>query len=149
MEKLKQFFKSIANANGPAQVVGYSFWGVLMAGMLWDFDPKQLYHELLCAWAVISVLVLFSYIWLSKKITQEFMLLDMVVSAIILSIVAMHDPEVERALYTYGSDGHFVKTMVSDWFTIAGLGWMVIHGAYLANLLQRQRMECQRFNDEH
>ena len=138
------FLKSIASANGPAQVVGYSFWGVLMAGMLWDFDPKELYRELLSAWAVISVLVLVACIWCSKKITQEFMLLDMVISAVVLAIVVLHDPDIERVMYTYGNDGHFVKSMVSDWFTMAGLGWMVIHGAYLANLLQRQQMEIER-----
>jgi len=149
MKNLSTFVGRCLNANGPAQIVGYAVWGVVLAGMLWDFDPKELYRGLLSAWAIISVLVLVSCIWLSKKITQELMLLDMVISAIILSIVAMHDPDIERVMYTYGNDGHFVKTMVSDWFTMAGLGWMVIHGAYLANLLQRQRMECQRFNDEH
>ena len=146
MNKLKQFFNSVTNANGPAQIVGYSFWGVLMAGMLWDFDPKELYRELLSAWALISILVLLACIWCSKKVTQELMLLDMVISAVVLAIVVMHDTEVERVMYTYSSDGHFVKTMLSDWFTMAGLGWMVIHGVYLANLMQRQQLEMKRFN---
>ena len=149
MIKLKQFYKSIANANGSAQVLGYSFWGVLMAGMLWDFDPKELHHPLLAGWAALSVLVLVSSIWCSKKITQELLLLDMVVSAIVLAIVAMHDEEVMRIMYTVQSDGHFIKSYVSQWFTVAGLAWMSVHGAYLANLLQRQRMEMERFKDEH
>ena len=149
MIKLKEFYKSVANANGSAQVLGYSFWGVLMAGMLWDFDQDELYPALLAGWASLSVLVLVSAIWCSKKITQELLLLDMVVSAIVLAIVAMHDEEVMRIMYTVQSDGHFIKSYVSQWFTVAGLAWMSVHGAYLANLLQRQRMEMERFKDEH
>lgn len=149
MRKLKQFYKSIINANGPAQVLGYSFWGVLMAGMLWDFDPKELNHFLLSGWAAISVLVLLASIFCSKKITQDILLLDMVVSAVVLAIVAMHHDDMMRVMYTVQSDGHFVKSYVSHWFTVAGLCWMTVHGAYLANLLQRQRLESKRFNNEH
>lgn len=120
-----------------------------MAGMLWDFDPKELHHELLGAWAVVSVLVLGASIWCSKKVTQELLLLDMVISATVLAIVAMHDEQVMRVMYTVQSDGHFVKSYVSQYFTVAGLIWMTLHGAYLANLIQRQCMELQRWNNGH
>lgn len=146
MSKLKAFSNSILNANGPAQILGYSFWGVLMAGMLWDFAPEALPQEGLAAWATISVLVLFASIWASKAFTKWMLVMDMFISAVVLSIVCHHDPEVMRIMYTVQSDGHFIKSYVSDYFTITALAWMVIHGAYLANLTQRQMLEQRRFN---
>ena len=68
------------------------------------------------------------------------------ISAVVLAIVAMNDNQVERIMYTVQSDGHFVKHFVSDIFTTIAVGWMVVHGAYLANLIQRQVLEQKRFD---
>lgn len=146
MDKLGKFINSISHANGPAQIVGYAFWGALMAGMLWDFSPSDLPRYLLLTWAIVSSLVLFTCIWFSKNATKKLLWVDMVISAIVLSIVSLHDPEVMRVMYTVQSDGHFIKNYVSDYFTIAGLAWMTIHGAYLADLISRQELESKRLN---
>ena len=68
MEKLTQFIEKVRSANGPAQIVGYSLWGVILAGMLWDFDPTQLHQELLGLWGAVSLAVLLAAIWGSKRL---------------------------------------------------------------------------------
>tara|TARA_R110002153_G_scaffold41947_2_gene119482 strand:+ start:223 stop:666 length:444 start_codon:yes stop_codon:yes gene_type:complete len=145
MSKLNAFKKSIVGANGPAQIVSYAFWGVLIAGMLWDFSPASLSRYLLMGWASVSALVLVSCIWFYKDLTQKLLLLDMVISAVVLAIIITHDNEIQRIMYTVKADGHFIKHYVSDIFTIIAVGWMVVHGAYLANLTQRQVLEHKRF----
>jgi hypothetical protein len=147
LDKLLQFIDRVKSANGPAQIVSYSFWGVLIAGMLWDFCEKCIPQEMLIAWACISGCVLVSAIWFSRKITIYTLVADMVLSAVIMCIYFMHEPEyVSTMVYNVAADGTYKKLehSVSEWFTALALLWMTFHSLYLANLLQRQELEHQR-----
>lgn len=149
MTKLKAFIKKVAGANGPAQILSYSFWGVLIAGMLWDFCNSCLPQPLLVVWSAASLVILASAIWCSKKTTMYALWIDMILSAVVLSIVAFHEPHITKIVYTVQDSGEFSKSHVSEVFTIIALVWTTLHGAYLANLLQRQILEAEMFNDRH
>lgn len=149
MSKLSKFVSKVLNANGPAQIVSYSFWGVLVAGVLWDYCDDCLPNALLASWGGVSALVLVSAIWLPRKATIALLWLDMVLSAIVLSIYAMHEPHyVSQMVYNVAADGVFqkVELSITTYFTDAMLVWMTAHSAYLANLLQRQELESRRFH---
>ena len=151
MTKLQSFIAKVASANGPAQIVSYSFWGVLVAGMLWDYCDGCLPNALLALWGGVSALVLVSCIWFTRKATMAFLVADMVLSAIVLSIYALHEPHyVSTMVYNVKADGTFIKLehTVTEWFTAIMLVWMTAHSAYLANLLQRQELESRRFHND-
>jgi len=139
------------SANGPAQLVSYSFWGVLVAGSLWDFCDECIPNVLIGSWGGVSALVLVVAIWGSKKALQGVLVADMVLSMVILSMYIFHDPHyISTMVYNVAADGTFKKIEgdVEHWFTVAMLVWMTIHSAYLANLIQRQELESRRFHNE-
>lgn len=145
---LKEFIHRVLSANGPAQIVSYSFWGVLMAGMLWGAScvPKTI----LLIWGAVSLVVLISAIWFSKRATINLLWLDMFLSATVLAMYIMYTPEyVSIMVYNVKADGAFDKLEldVTQWFTDAMLIWMTLHSAYLANLFQRQELESRRFRN--
>ena len=151
LEQLKSFSFKVYNANGQAQIVGYSFWGVLVAGMLWDFCDKCLPEALVAAWGGVSLLVLGMAIWGSKRSQMACLWLDMVLSAVVLSIIATHEPEyVATMVYNVTATGAFEKVEhnVSELSTIVAVVWMMFHSAYLANLTHRQILERKRFHNE-
>lgn len=148
MQKLSSFVSRCLNANGPAQIVGYAVWGVVLAGMLWDFDPEQLYQELLFVWGAMSFLVLIVAVWCSKRMLQYILVADMVLSMCVLLMYSMYDPTfATQMVYRVDDAGNFWKVQqdVSCIFTQAALVWSVLHSAYLANLTQRQILEQERF----
>ena len=150
MNKLKHFIDRVRSANGPAQIVGYSVWGVVLAGMLWDFDPEHLHQELLLIWGFTSFLVLPVAIWCSKRVLQFTLVFDMILSMMVLSLYFTYDPEfATQMIYRVDDAGNFwkVEKDVSCIFTQAALIWSVIHSAYLANLTQRQELESRRFHN--
>lgn len=150
MDKLKQFMDRVKSANGSAQIVGYSVWGVVLAGMLWDFDPDYLKQDLLLVWGLVSFSVLPIAIWCSKKALQFALVADMLLSMLVLSYYFMYDPEfATQMIYRVDDSGNFwkVEKGVSCIFTQAALLWSVIHSAYLANLIQRQELESRRFHN--
>lgn len=145
---LATFVNKVMNANGPAQIVGYAIWGVVLAGMLWDFDPEQLYQELLFVWGFTSFLVLPVAIWCSRRILQYVLVLDMVLSMCVLLMYSMYDPTfATQMVYRVDASGNFwkVEQDISCIFTQVALVWSVVHSAYLANLIQRQLLEQERF----
>lgn len=148
MQKLSTFVGRCLNANGPAQIVGYAVWGVVLAGMLWDFDPDQLYQELLFVWGATSLLVLVVAVWFSKRVLQYTLMFDMVLSMCVFLMYAMYDPTyATQMVYRVDAAGNFwkVEQSISCVFTMAALVWSVLHSAYLANLTQRQILEQERF----
>jgi uncharacterized membrane protein len=150
MNKLLHFIDKVKSANGPAQIVGYSIWGVVLAGMLWDFDPDYLNQDLLFVWGVISFCVLPVAIWLKKSVLQAVLVVDMMLSAIVLSYYMMYDPEyATQMIYRVDNSGNYwkVEQDISCIFTQIALLWSVIHSAYLANLIQRQSLESRRFHN--
>ena len=150
MNKLLQFIGKVKSANGPAQIVGYSIWGVVLAGMLWDFDPDYLNQDLLFIWGVVSFTVLPVAIWCKKSTLQLVLVTDMLLSAVVLSYYMMYDPEyATQMIYRVDNAGNFwkVEQDISCLFTQIALAWSVLHSAYLANLVQRQNLEARRFHN--
>lgn len=150
MSKLSKFVGRVLSANGPAQIVSYSFWGVLVAGSLWDFCDKCIPNALIGSWGAVSGLVLPVAIWGSKSSLKAVLVADMALSMVILSMYAFHDPHyVSTMVYNVANDGTFqkVENDIEHGFTVAMLVWMVIHSAYLANLIQRQELESRRFQN--
>ena len=151
MDKLKSFWGKVLNANGHAQVVSYSFWGVLIAGMLWDFCEGCIPHELLFVWGAISFIVLPVSIWGSRQAIKVTLLADMFLSAIVMMMYFMHQPHfVDQLIYNVKASGEFVKMehSITEWFTSFALAWMTLHSAYLANLIHRQQLERVRFHHD-
>lgn len=149
MNGLKHFINKVRSANGSAQMVGYSIWGVVIAGMLWDYDPDYLHQELLFAWGSVSFLVLPVAIWCRKKVLQSVLVIDMILSAMVFMLYVMYDPEfATQMVYRVDNAGNFwkVEKSVSCTFTQVALLWSVVHSAYLANLTQRQDLESRRFH---
>ena len=150
MNKLLQFIGKVKSANGPAQIVGYSIWGVVLAGMLWDFDPDYLNQDLLFIWGVVSFTVLPVAIWCKKSTLQLVLVTDMLLSAVVLSYYMMYDPEyATQMIYRVDNAGNFwkVEQDISCLFTQIALAWSLLHSAYLANLVQRQNLEARRFHN--
>ena len=52
---LKNTYQKVMRANGPAQMLTYAFWGVLMAGMFQGVCDMCFPAELLIAWGLISL----------------------------------------------------------------------------------------------
>lgn len=148
---LKGFTQKVLSANGPAQIVGYAVWGVVLAGMLWDYDPEQIHQELLFVWGATSFLVLPVAIWCSKKALQYTLMADMVLSMCVMLMYLMYDPEfATQMVYRVDAAGNFwkVEQEISCIFTQVALLWSVFHSAYLANLIQRQQLEAERFHND-
>ena len=133
MSQARQVIKQIKNANGPAQHVTFAIWGMIMAGMYAGMGPSL---WLISAWfltslALIPILFFCSKVWLERAI-----LLDVFQTAVVFTLYLTHEP-VHHPMY---SQAH---NLWDNFAHISGPLFMVIHGLYLANLIQRQRMERQ------
>jgi len=147
MTKLQQFCKKVASANGQAQIVSYSLWGVLLAGMFWDACPDHVPNPVLAAWGALSLACLPVAIWAPKKILQVLLVADMVLTTVIAAMYFAHDPEATTLVYKVQESGEFVQSSVSMVFSEIALVWMIAHSLYLANLIQRQILEAKRFTN--
>ena len=147
----RETYRKVMSANGPAQLLTYSFWGVLMAGMF--NGVCCISAPLLIAWGTVSVLILPATIWASVTTTRNLVLLDVLISAYILAIFMMHEPHVVSPVYySFDVAGNVTARDtgqshgVSDWFHASALIWMTAHALYLADLLNRQILEKKRFS---
>lgn len=150
---LKGTADAVMSANGPAQMLTYSFWGVLIAGMFYDYCDNCIPNNLILTWGLVSAAILPVLVWCSKTVLKNLLILDFVLSAIILSMFLMHEPHSTTPVYySMGlnsmtqairptAEGH----SVSDWFHASALVWMCFHALYLANLTHRQILERKRF----
>lgn len=151
---LKNTYKSVRSANGPAQMLTYSFWGILMAGMLWNVCQMCITPIMLTTWGAVSVLVAYATVWMDKKWLRNILLVDTALSTWILAILVFHEPHaVNPVYYSFSVDGMASRSVasgghsVSEWFHILSLLWMSFHGIYLADLTNRQILEKQRFQE--
>lgn len=150
---LQKTYKAVKSANGPAQMLTYAFWGVLMAGMLQGVCDMCVTPAMLTTWGAVSVLVVFATVWMDRKWLRSLLLIDTVLSAWILAIIVFHEPHVvDPVYYSFGVEGMSSRSVshsgghsVSEWFHILSLLWMSFHGIYLADLTNRQILEKQRF----
>jgi hypothetical protein len=148
---IQGFYEKIQTANGPAQIVSYAVWGTIVAGMIWGYCPEHIPNALLAFWGALSVSTLFTVIWLRRSVTKHLLVLDMVVSMVVLMMYVMHEPHMTSITYFVDDQGNFVRpkevmNMVSHHFHTVGIVWMVLHSAYLANLMHRQELEAKRFH---
>jgi hypothetical protein len=151
---LKGTVNAVTSANGPAQMLTYSFWGVLIAGMFYDYCDMCIPNELIIFWGFLSGVIVPVIIWLDRNILKYILLFDFVVSAIIFSLFIVHEPHSTAPVYySMGANGMAAATRpsmeghsVSDWFHASALIWMCLHALYLANLTQRQILERKRFS---
>lgn len=148
---IKQTYRKVVTANGPAQMLTYAFWGVLMAGMFHGVDSEVFPFELLMCWGIISASVVPATVWCSLSVLRNVLLMDVVLSAYILVVFITHEPAVVQHTYhvmavdgmrTRNAGGH----STSDWFHAASLIWMTLHAVYLADLTNRQLLEKKRFS---
>lgn len=153
MSGLKVTYKKVMSANGPAQMLTYSFWGVLMAGMFQGVCDICFPPELLLFWGTVSAAVVPITIWGSKGWLRNILLVDVVVSAYIMVVFLTHEPHTqEYVYYTLGSQGMEMANRgqshsLSDWFHASALIWMTLHALYLADLTNRQILEKKRFTE--
>lgn len=150
---LRGTYDKVVTANGPAQMLTYSFWGVLMAGMLQGVCEMCIPNNLLLFWACISAAVAPVTIWGSPVLLRNVLLLDVVVSLYILVLFLMHEPHIVEPVYhSFGAQGittyqrNTSAHSLSEWFHIVSLIWMTLHAVYLADLVNRQVLEQRRFN---
>ena len=153
MSGLKVTYKKVMSANGPAQMLTYSFWGILMAGMFQGVCDICFPPELLLFWGTVSAAVVPITIWGSKGWLRNILLVDVVVSAYIMVVFLTHEPHTqEYVYYTLGSQGMEMANRgqshsLSDWFHASALIWMTLHALYLADLTNRQILEKKRFTE--
>lgn len=153
MSGLKVTYKKVMSANGPAQMLTYSFWGVLMAGMFQGVCDMCFPPELLLFWGTVSAAVVPITIWGSKGWLRNILLVDVVVSAYIMVVFLTHEPHTQGYVYyTLGSQGMEMANRgqshsLSDWFHASALIWMTLHALYLADLTNRQILEKKRFTE--
>ena len=147
---VKNTYHRVMRANGPAQMLTYAFWGVLMAGMFHGVCELCFPPELLITWGLISFSVVPATIWCRPWVLRNVLLLDVVVSAYILIVFLRHEPHTVQSVYQVMTiDGMRVRDTgghsVSDWFHVSALIWMTLHAVYLADLTNRQILEKRRF----
>lgn len=150
---LRRTYDKVVTANGPAQILTYSFWGILMAGMLHGVCEMCIPNELLLFWGATSAVIVPITIWGSQIWLRNFLLLDVVLSCYILMVILMHEPHtIEPIYHSFGVDGISTHQResghgsLSEWFHVVSLIWMTFHAVYLADLVNRQALEQRRFN---
>jgi len=141
----------VLNANGPAQHLLCAGWGIVVAGM---FHGSNVPDMILYLWAVLSVLIIVAVVWLPLATLQAFLLTDAVTSVVVLVIYLFVDHTIVHLVYDgvgnidWEKSDYMVMTPVSEWSHVAAGAFMAAHGFYLANLVQRQRLELRRFSSD-
>jgi hypothetical protein len=152
---LKGTYQKVMSANGPAQMLTYGFWSVIIAGMFYGVDRMLFPDWLVLLWGCIGAIIIPVTIWCSKTILKYTLLFDMFLTAIILSKFMMHEPHSAQSLtyFVNTANGMIaavrptnVEHSISQWFHGVSLVWMSLHSLYLANLTHRQILEKKRFS---
>ena len=130
---LKGTYQSLRSANGTAQHLLLSSWGIIAAGGFYAVGISNLH---LIAWVLASVLVAYCTIWRGKLCLLWALRLDVMLSAIVLA----------EYLYIEWDTG--INTVVFFLGRLAAGVILLVHGLYLANLVRRQMLEHKRFEVE-
>jgi hypothetical protein len=107
---------------------------------------------ILIAWAAMSVAIAVAVVWLNKRTLMAFLLADFVLSCMVLSFYLLHEPEVVGFVYYSQSMGGVSRhapamtemNLIDTLSHAAASVIMAVWSLYLANLVQRQRLERQR-----
>lgn len=147
---LRATYDAIRTANGPAQHIAISIVGLTYTGMFHGMVPEAV----LISWALSSLAVLVSTVWLTRWWLKRALILDFFLSCIVLSLFMMHKPAPTGFVY-YSRTAEAMKmhmpshTPMSFWDTFshgAACVMMAIWSLYLANLVHRQMLERSRFD---
>ena len=130
---LKGTYQSLRSANGTAQHLLLSIWGIIAAGGFYAVGISNLH---LIAWVLASVLVAYCTIWRGKWCLLWALRLDVMLSAIVLA----------EYLYIEWDTG--INTLVFFLGRLTAGVILLAHGLYLANLVRRQMLEHKRFEVE-
>ena len=130
---LKGTYESLRSANGTAQHLLLSIWGIIAAGGFYAVGISNLH---LIAWVVASLLVAYCTVWRGKWCLLWALRIDVMLSALVLA----------EYLYIEWDTG--INTLVFYFGRLAAGVIMLVHGLYLANLVRRQMLEHKRFEVE-
>lgn len=157
---LKGAWNAIKTSNGTAQHILYGIWGFIIAGMYIDMGVP---NSLVTFWALASLVTIFVVIWMSKKLLKLLLLLDVSLTALVLGLYVSHayvvEPMFMEPIYHVSTaEGMVVaqRALVvlhdfSSWSMfishILPCLVLILHGIYLANLVERQELEKKRFSN--
>jgi hypothetical protein len=145
---LRGTYDAIRTANGPAQHLAAATVGLSYCGMLYQMVP----NVILIAWAITSISVAVSVVWLNKRILLVALLSDFVLSMLVLMFYLMHDPAPVGPVYYSTNIGgvarHAPQEMSMNTIEIFShalscvmmAGWTL----YLSLLVYRQMLERAR-----
>jgi lysylphosphatidylglycerol synthetase-like protein (DUF2156 family) len=143
-------YQAIRSSNGPAQHIAISLVGLTYCGMFVGMVPDIV----LLAWAASSVLVLLATVWLKKIWLKRSLLLDFTLSFAVLTFYLLHDHSAPTGPVYHvmavdgmraGSRGQDPMNMLDMFSHSLACVMMATWSLYLANLVQRQLLEAQRF----
>ena len=145
---LRGTYHAVRTANGPAQHIACAITGIIYAGMFVDMVP----NGVLAAWAAVSVFIIGAVIWLNKRWLMALLIVDFVLSCMVLSFYLLHEPEVTGFIYYSQSMGGVSRHapemqhmgLIDTLSHAAASVIMATWSLYLANLVQRQRLEATR-----
>ena len=130
---LRGTYDSLRSANGTAQHLLLSIWGIVAAGGFYAVGISSLH---LTAWVAASVLVMCCTIWTKKPCLLWALRLDVMLTAVVLA----------EYLYIEWDTG--ITTLVFFLGRLSAGVILLAHGLYLANLVRRQMLEHKRFEVE-
>jgi len=135
----------IKSANGPAQHLLLAGWGVVCAGM---FDGMGVPDPIIIMWAMTSMFVFIAVVWLPLVALQWTLVLDFFLSVCVFYFYSTYDPmPLANVYYTNTMSGMEMAHRdvqahgIAKWAHYISLWFMASHALYLANLVQRQRLE--------
>lgn len=143
-------YQAIRSANGPAQHIAVALVGLTYCGMFVGMVPDAI----IGAWAGSSVLVLLATVWLKKVWLKRALLIDFVLSFTVLTFYFLHDHSAPSGPVYHvmtahgmeaGSRGQSSMSMLDMFSHGLACAMMALWSLYLANLVQRQLLEAQRF----
>jgi hypothetical protein len=130
---LKGTYESLRSANGTAQHLLLSIWGIVAAGGFYAVGISNLH---LIAWVAASLVVMYCTIWTKKPCLLWALRLDVMLTAVVL------------AEYLYIEFDTGINTVVFFLGRLSAGVILLAHGLYLANLVRRQMLEHKRFEVE-
>ena len=143
-------YQAIRGANGPAQHIAAGLVGLTYCGMFAGMVPDGI----IGAWAGSSLLVIFATVWFKKVWLKRALLLDFVLSFTVLTFYFLHDHSASTSPVYHvmtahgmeaGSRGQDPMSMLDMFSHGLASAMMALWSLYLANLVQRQQLEAQRF----
>ena len=130
---VKGVYESLRSANGTAQHLLLSAWGIVAAGGFYAVGISNLH---LLVWVLASVLVTYCTIWRGKWCLLWALRLDVMLTAIVLA----------EYLWIEWDTG--INTLVFFMGRLAAAGLLLVHGLYLSNLVRRQMLEQRLFEED-